>query len=224
MHYQHPAYRNTPNSDCRDAEPVIKVSGEGSVAAKPDRASIVLGAVTEDQELTRAQSENSGKISAIIESLLEIGISRENIQTFEYRAEPQYDYQDGKQLFRGYRVTHLLRITVENISQTGSVVDKAVQSGANTVNSIEFSIAEPQKYYNKALAAAVQNSAAKAAAIARTLGVTLIKTPRKVTEETRAPGPVPFQTFGLAKSEGAVPIETGKLTIQATVRAQYAFY
>lgn len=189
MHDHQPIYRG---KGYRNDKNILKVSGEGSISARPDTAIVILGTITELQNLAKAQAENAEAISHVIESVLKMGIPRENIQTFDYRAEPQYRYEDGKQIFIGYKVTHLLKITIDRVDQTGRLVDSAVRNGSNTVNNIDFSVSNPLLYYNKALAVAVQNTMIKAQTIAGSLGVTLIKTPRQVIEESQAPKPIPF--------------------------------
>lgn len=65
---------------------------------------------------------------------------------------------DGKQIFRGYKITHLLQITTDHVAQTGNLVDTAVSNGANNVTSIQFTIAHPEFYENQALSLAIQNA------------------------------------------------------------------
>jgi uncharacterized protein len=221
VHHHQPVYRGTGN---RNDQHLLKVSGEGSVSARPDRATVILGTTTEDPDLAKAQAENAEAISKITESVLELGIPRENIQTFDYRAEPQYRYEEGQQIFIGYKVTHLLKMTIDQVDQVGRVVDTAVKNGANTVTNIDFSISDPILYYNQALSIAVQNTLLKAQTIAGSLGVILIKTPRQVVEESLAPRPIPFLSQAMVKGAAAVPIEAGKLTISAVVRAEYQYY
>jgi uncharacterized protein len=200
--------------------PTIEVLGEGTVAAAPDRALVVLGVITEGTVLQTVQSENTETVTNIINSLLQINIPREHIQTNDFRIEIQYDYIDGKQIFKGYQVTHLLQITIDRVDQTGIVVDTAVSHGANTVTSIQFSIHQRDKYENQALALAIYNARQKAVTIASTLGVSIAAVPGKVQELSPAVEPIPFRTSFL--SDAAVtPIEPGELTVNAAVQVLY---
>lgn len=200
--------------------PTIEVLGEGTVAAAPDRALVVLGAVTEGSVLQSVQSENAETVTNIINSLLQINIPREHIQTNDFRIEIQYDYVDGKQIFKGYQVTHLLQITIDKVDQTGIVVDTAVSHGANTVSSIRFSILQRERYENQALALAIRNAQQKALTIANTLGVSIFAVPSKVQEQARSTGPIPFKASFLAES-AVTPIESGELTVYAAVQVTY---
>lgn len=200
----------------------ITVSGEGTVIASPNRASATLGVRTESQNLQEAQTSNAQKANEMLSSLIAIGISKDDIKTADFRIDPIYSYEDGKQLFQGYRVTHLFTITIRDAGNTGLIIDTAVKNGANEVMNIQFSVAESQVYYNRALSLAVIDSYKKAQTIAATLGVSTQPYPVTITEETQkaAPGPYLVASFD-SSGTSSTPVEPGKLEIKATVTASY---
>lgn len=203
----------------------IDVIGEGTVAAAPDKATIVLGAVTEQASLTEAQSENARAVAHIVEALRKLSVPKENMQTVQYSIDMQYDYPEGVQTFRGYKVTHMLQITVDSIERTGLIVDTAVQNGANSVSNIQFAVANPQMAYSSALSAAIQDARLHAMAIARAIGVRLHPVPLQVQELTRTQGPVPYPSSAtvFAKLE-ATPVQPGEQEIHAMVKARFTCY
>jgi uncharacterized protein len=225
MYYNHPLMR-TPsmsNHSPHSQKSLIKVSGEGEVSINPDTAIITLGVITENKLLSEAQNENNMLTNRVISALLKQGIAREDIQTANFNIDMQYDYQDGKQLFRGYRVSHVLQVTVRQIDKTGQLVDIAVSNGANQVSNIEFTLANPAPVYNEALVLALQNSQQKAKTIATNLGVQWNSIPSKITETTQMQlPPVPYQTAFTLKSE-ATPIQPGELTVKARIEAEFNF-
>lgn len=200
----------------------IEVLGLGTAAAAPDRAIVVLGAITEGPVLPAVQSENAKIITTIIQSLLKLNIPREKIQTHDFGIEIQYDFQEGKQVFRGYKVTHLLQITNDRVELTGILVDTAVASGANNITDIKFTTSQPEVYENQALSVAIRNAQQKAVTIANTLGVTLFTVPSQIQEITGTAEPTPYTTAMFAKSS-VTPIQPGQLTIYAKVRVWYQF-
>ncbi|SDN68641.1 hypothetical protein SAMN04487897_10481 [Paenibacillus sp. yr247] len=208
-----------PQSNCPST---IEVLGTGTAAAVPDRAVVVLGAVTEGLVLPAIQTENAKIVANIIHSLLQLKIPREKIQTHDFGIEIQYDYQDGKQIFRGYKVTHLLQVTNDRVELTGILVDNAVSSGANNITSIRFTTSQPEIYENQALSLAIRNARQKAVTIANTLGVTLFAVPSQIQEIFGTAEPIPYATTMLAKS-AVTPIQPGQLTIYAKVRVLYLF-
>lgn len=213
-------YRYPLNNAASKSPPTIEVLGEGMVTASPNRAIVVLGAITEGNALQLVQAENARITANIILSLQNLGIPKEKIQTNDYRIETQYDYVDGKQIFRGYKVTHLLQITTDRVEQTGVIVDTAVSQGANSVSSIQFTLVQPEFYENQALSLAVRNARQKAMTIAQTLGTTIGAIPFRVEELTHPTEPIFFKTT-LAAASTVTPIQPGELTINAMVRASY---
>lgn len=214
-------YRNTYYQTAHSKDPsTVEVIGEGTVTASPDRAVIVLGAVTEGTSLQTIQSENAAIITRIINALLNMNIPRERIQTTDFRIDVLYDYEDGRQIFRGYRVTHLLQITTDTVGQTGLIVDTAVAQGANTVTSVRFSLRNPEAYVNQALSLAISSARQKAITIANALGVNLAPVPIEVQELAVSREPIPFATAMLA-AEAPTPIEPGQLSVRAAVRVKY---
>ncbi|RXJ04313.1 DUF541 domain-containing protein [Anaerobacillus alkaliphilus] len=202
----------------------LKVTGEGTISVTPDQANITLGAITENRNLQQAQEENTTIISNVITGLVQLGIRKENIQTVVYRIETLYDYQDGTQIFRGYRVNHQLLIKVEEIDQTGRVVDLAVSLGANSVTNIEFTVAQPEVYYHHALQMALHNATQKALSLTSQLPVNLNPIPYKIEEVSVHPSPpIPYVTPMLAKAE-TTPIQPGEITISSTIKVEYQYY
>jgi uncharacterized protein len=201
----------------------LEVTGEGVVTAAPDQAIIVLGVINENESLTAAQKENASAIASIIEALLQLSIPKEKIQTTQYSIDIQYNYDNGKQTFRGYKVTHLLQITTDQINLPGLIVDTAVQNGANTVSHIQFALANPEITYQHALSAAIKNSQFKAGTIAKTLGVTLHPIPFLVQETTKTKEPIPFAAASLSAKSEATTLQPGELEISAQIKASFTY-
>ncbi|PAE24265.1 MULTISPECIES: SIMPL domain-containing protein [Bacillaceae] len=227
MYYYQPFVRNTVHNGSheRSKPNTIRVSGEGKIAVQPDQANIKLGVLTEDQELQKAQEQNAAAISNVKKALNAIGITDKQIQTSDFSIFPQYDFVDGKQIFRGYKVEHILDITVNEIENTGLVVDTAVDSGANTVRGITFETENRQELYQKALSLAVLDAFRKAETIASSLRVQLISTPVSVSEGTLGlVQPVSFESSTFVKSAVSTPIQPGTIEIQSLITAEFIYY
>ncbi|MBD3922359.1 SIMPL domain-containing protein [Paenibacillus sp. PR3] len=199
----------------------IEVQGEGQVTAAPDQAVITLGVATEKEELRTAQADNAAAIARIIQSIRQLNVPQEQIQTIEYRIDTHYDYIDGKQIFRGYQVTHMLQITTNNVGQAGTIVDTAVENGANHIGGIRYSVAQPAYYEKQALSLAVRNAMDKALTIAHTMGITIDVVPTRVQELSQSGfTPMPLASAAMKVSD-ATPLQPGQLTITASVRAWF---
>ncbi|MDM5229212.1 SIMPL domain-containing protein [Cytobacillus sp. NJ13] len=227
MYYYQPFVRNSvqKGSHSRSKPNILRVSGEGKLAVQPDQANIKLGVLTEDMELQKAQEQNADAISSVKKALNAIGITDKQIQTSDFTIFPQYDFVDGKQIFRGYRVEHILGITVDEIENTGLVVDTAVDNGANIVRGIHFEAENQSDLYQQALSLAVMDAYKKAETIASALRVQLISTPVSVAE--RALGieqPVSFQSSTFVKSAVSTPIQPGTIDIESQITAEFTYY
>lgn len=202
---------------------LIKVTGEGEVAVQPDTASIHLGVITEAKELIPAQQQNSITSTKVINSLLELRIDKNLIQTFDYRIESNYDFDQGKQIFRGYKITHILEVKIEDLSLVGKVVDTAVQNGANYVANIQFTTKYKDTYYHQALTLAVNNASEKAKTIANSIKVTLIPTPILVKEGIDVIQPFESKQVTFAAGMSSTQLQPGQLIIKATIAAEYNY-
>ncbi|KHE71532.1 SIMPL domain-containing protein [Halobacillus sp. BBL2006] len=204
---------------------LITVNGMGKVAARPNAATLKFGVETNDPELQVAQQSNANIISQITQALIQAGVPEHNIQTADYYIFPEYDYVDGKQQFRGYKVTHILSVTVEDISQTGAIIDLAVAQGANRVSNIEFTLKNPEKYYQEALRIALGQALAHAQTIANTMQLNLDQTPVRIIERGIS-NVSPVRPTPKAEMMGAAatPIEPGEQEITAKVEAQFQYF
>ncbi|MCA1011557.1 SIMPL domain-containing protein [Halobacillus halophilus] len=202
----------------------ITVHGTGQVLTRPDAASAQIGFVNQDTDIRKAQGLNSSTIQKITNALIQAGIPQENIQTAEYSVTPQYEYIDGKQVFRGYEVSHILAVTIDDVDQTGYVIDTAVSQGANRINRIQFTLKRPQAAYQKALQIALGNALASAQTIANSMNLKLDQTPVRIIEKNG--GRAVPRSFAQAEmvSSGAAPIEPGELKTSAQVEVKFQYY
>jgi len=202
---------------------LIKVSGEGEMAIQPDSASVNLGVITESKQLIEAQQQNSIDVTKVINSLISLGITKNNIQTFDYRIEPEYDYDQGKQIFRVYKITHILQVKIEDLSLVGKIVDTAVQNGVNYVSNVQFTAKNKELFYQQALALAVNNAIEKAKTIEGTLKVTLIQTPRLIVEGGSQSQHIFNQPGIFVKAAASTQLEPGQIIVKADVIAEFQF-
>ncbi|MCM3112479.1 SIMPL domain-containing protein [Lederbergia lenta] len=223
MHDQSNNYRFQEDVN-RNKANIIKVVGEGKVSVQPDRAELTLGVSTEDASLMQSQENNAMAITKVKQALNQIGITNENMKTIDYSIYPQYDYEEGKQVFRNYKVEHLLQITVDRIENTGLVVDTAVSNGVNNVLGIKFNTSNYEQFYQQALSLAVIQAGQKAETIANTLRVILQPIPISVTENVQQHGgPTPFKATAFVHSEAVTPILPSTLDIQSMVTAKFIY-
>jgi len=216
-------YPSLPRNGQHHKDHLIKVSGEGEMAVQPDSASVNLGIIAESKQLITAQQQNSLEVTKVIDSLISLGINKNQIQTFDYRIEPDYDYDQGKQIFRGYKITHILKVKIEDLSIIGNVVDTAVQNGVNYVSNVQFTAKNKESFYKQVLVLAVNNAIEKAKTIAGTINVTLLTTPILVVEGGSTVQPVFNPPGAFVKGIASTQLEPGQIIIKAEVMAEFKF-
>jgi uncharacterized protein len=204
----------------------ITSSGEGAIEAVPDVAYVNIGVITEGLELSKVQSENSEKMTKVIESLTQLGIKKEEIKTTNYNVNPKYEWNKdtGKSTIAGYTVSNILEVTINDIAITGSVLDEVVTSGSNSINSVRFGLKNETDLYNQALELAVKDAKAKAEAMGKGLGIIYIQ-PLRVTELSNRNTPVYFDKGAVAMEAAKVstPINEGELKVTARVSIDFSF-
>lgn len=215
-------YYPSPSRNIKSKPKIIKVSGEGNVAVNPDMAEVRLGVSKESRALAKAQEENTKIIFDIKNALKQSGIYESDIQTSDFSIHPQYDYVDGRQVFRNYRVDHMLVIKVKEIERAGAIVDISVRNGANVVSGVNFETTGYEEFYRKALSLAVLDARKKAESIAETLGVQLAKVPLSITEIS-GDDIIPYQTKVFAASEAATSFQPGMLEVASRINAEFTY-
>lgn len=199
----------------------LKVFGKGSINVKPDVAEVIIGVVTENEQLDIAQEENSKLTKQVIDSIKAMEVLLEDIQTENYSISANYDYIDGKQVFRGYIVSNYLKVSIKNIDEVGAVIDTAVKYGANNVRGIRFIVSDSSRYYYEALRLAIDDAQNKAISIANTLSVKVNLVPIQIYElSINSAAPL---TMGVKSAVLSTPIEPGENKIIAEIEAIFIY-
>ena len=205
-------------SPATDQARTISVSGTGSVRAVPDRAQFSFGVTTQGTTASRALSANSTLARKVIAALKSAGVPAADIQTDSVTLSPTLS-DDGSTIV-GYTATNSVSVTLRDLGKAGSVVDAAVEAGANQVSGPSLVRSDQTALYRQALRLAVANARAKAHSLAAASGASLGAV-RSIVEGSAAPPPVPLEQAA-GGVDTSTPIEPGTQTIEASVTVEYA--
>ena len=197
---------------------IINVSGQGTVKAAPDRATVSLAVITEDQTAKQAQLDNAQKVKAVMQALINSGIAEQDIKTQNYNLRPNYVYVEKEApKVVGYIVQNEILVTVKNTDQVGNILDIAVNSGINQVNNINFYVENDQLLKVQALQKAVADARAKADVLATALGKKIVGVKSAGGSwNTNVPGPVYYaKEMSMGGGMSATPISPGESEITA---------
>lgn len=201
----------------------MTVTGNGEIVAKPDYVQIQIEVRTEGENISEVQQENARIMTRVIESIIVLNIPRESIQTTVYTISPQYDFIEGRQVFRGYVVQNAITVKITDIGQAGTVIDTAIQNGANSVSSIQFELENSDSYYQQALNLALVNAMGKAKSMADMMQVPIQLIPFEIIEQSENMVPVPYRSVQMTKQEFITPIEEGQIPIKASVQVKFRY-
>lgn len=214
------------------AEHVIRVSGTGTVTTSPDEVRISLGVQTEHSDVQVAQEKNAEIMDAIVNAIKEAGIPADDIQTTRYRIyHTTDDEKSSSSILPGdkkttFHVSNTVVVTLHDTSRAGEIIDLAVENGANTVTSVQFTLSEEkqQELRDEALTAAVTSARSDADTVAAALGKRIVDVQEVSVGGSYAPVAYAEKSlYGGDATGGRVPtpIEAGTLDVTATVSIAY---
>lgn len=208
----------------------ITIEGHGEVRAVPDMATINSGVTTQGATAREALDANTAAMSELIETLKDAGIEQRDIQTSGFSVNPNYVYSDARDengytlppRIDGYQVSNTVTVVVRDLEDLGSILDQSVTVGANTVNGVSFSVADPSGLLNQARRAAFADARDKAELYAEAAGETLGDL-ESISERQDAGIPQPYPMFARADvaQSAPVPVEAGEMTFGINVTVQW---
>ncbi len=159
----------------------FNVSAEGRVVALPDVGEFRFGVVTEGgKDIGRLQQENIQKMNKILAFVQSTGVEKKDIKTEQYQLEPRYQYSNcisGQVCpppeIVGYTIRQSVHVKARDFNTVSDLVGGVVESGANTVSQLQFTIDDPTAVQNKARLEAIEKAKIKALSIAKAGGFQL---------------------------------------------------
>ncbi len=203
----------------------INVSGTGQVFLTPDIAYIYIGVHTEEDTAADAVSANTLETQQVIEALKEAGVDAKDIRTTNFSIWPNQQYTpDGQPAGTRYVVDNSVFVTVRDLESLGDLIDSAVSAGANSINSVQFDVADKTEALKQARAEAIKDAKTQAQELADASGVKLGEI-QGIGFYDSVPTPN-LDTYGKGGGGGvaeaaAVPIQPGQLTLTVTVSMAY---
>lgn len=204
----------------------LNVNGTGTISLTPDIAYIYLGVHSENPSASEAVASNNAQTQKVIDALKKLGIDEKDIRTTNFSIWPSAQYSpDGQQTGTTYMVDNTVYVTIRDLSKLGDLLDTVIKAGANTVNSIQFDVADKTEALKQARDEAVKNAQTQAEELAKAAGVTLGEV-QTIGFYDSVPSPVYEGGKGGGGSDMAasvtVPIQPGQMTLTATVSMTYA--
>lgn len=204
---------------------VITVSGTSEAITMPDFASVYISIETTNLSAQDARDVNAKISERVMDALDALNFKADEIETVSYNIWEDYSWEDGTRKSIGYKVSNIIKISVDEYDFVATVVDDVVDAGA-LIQSINFEISQETENGLKAqaLEQATQDARTKAEAIARGAGG---KLGRVVSINAGDYYYQPYRYYDYAMAEGvsvkeaATQISPRELTVNGNVQVVY---
>ena len=193
--------------------------GDATVSTNPDQVRVSVGVSTRGTTAQDAAGQNATIVTAVIAAVQQVLGPKADIKTIGYTVSPIYIYpQNANPVLTGYTANNTLDVTSSDIANIGKVIDAATTAGANTVQSLRFSVKDDTPLRLRALQQATTNARTKAEAIA--LGVNMrvgsVISVQEGYNSQISTVRTPTSTLG-ASGTPTTPIEPGLVQVTASV-------
>lgn len=198
--------------------PVIDLSVTDYVDATPDVASFSTGVQTLAPTANEAVRQNNAHMTAVVARLKKLGIADKDVQTTQISLNQQFDYSEGRQVFRGFSASNTVSAKLRDLKKLPQFLDALASDGATNFNGPMFSVDDDSKLKEAARDKAWDNAVKRANAIARKAGYANVRVLRVEEQSGEFGYPVPMVEMRAADAAGkATPIAPGQVRIGATM-------
>lgn len=205
-----------PAQAAEKVDKLITVTGEATVSAAPDAASIRVGISSQGKTARAASDANARDMTVVIAAIKESGVADKDIQTTSLSLQPQYDSNKAAAArLVGFQANNQITVKIRDIAKLPNILDRAISAGANEMSGIELVISEQAKLLDKARVEAIADAHRKAELYANAAGMKVGRV-MAISEEGSVPPPRTFQM-----RVGAAAIAPGEQTLRAIVTVSY---
>lgn len=215
-----------------DMVPVRSISVTGMAERKvvPDEAHVIVTLGATQPKMADAKATHDAKLKKLYAIADKNGIDAKHLSTQSSSVQPYYTYDNGKQIFRGYRVSTTVDMKLADTNKLGPVTEQIMASGLEEQNqqeygqllSTSYTISNPDKLREELLAEAIRNARTKAESMAAAAGAEVARVYQVNEGETPNYAPRPIPMMMAMKAEGgmardAVAPPAGEQDIRSTV-------
>ncbi|MEQ9463648.1 MAG: SIMPL domain-containing protein [Haliea sp.] len=213
------------SAQASDAQPQIRVTGEGRATLAPDMALLQLMVTREGATAREALDANSAAMEEVLRAMRKAGIGERDLQTAEFGIQPRYRHhrptaagQQEPPEIVGYTVSNSLMVRVRKLGEVGKILDESVSLGVNQGGNIQFLNDDPSAALEQARTAAVKDALQRAATLTAAAGVRSGRI-LEISEQSYQPRPQPMARAEMRMSAdaSAVPIAGGENAYTVTV-------
>ncbi len=204
---------------------VLTVTGEGNESIPATLARVQLGVTAQGENATAVQQTIAQRSSAVIELLKSQNVDK--LKTTGIRLSLQYNYDGGRSRITGYTGSNTVSFELPT-DEMGTLLDDAISTGANQINSVSFVAADNalDAARDIALQAATADAQAQADVVLDSLELKAQEIVGIQINNAIPPTPIPYAAqarLAEAAADVSTPVEGGELTVNARVTLQIRY-
>lgn len=204
--------------------PFVRVHGESTVSAQPDRAQLDIGVTTQASTVQAATELNANQSTTVVAQLRAL-VPSTNIKTVNFSVNPNYRYPQGggSPTILGYTANNTVRVQIDDLSKLQRVIEIATKSGANNVNRLNFMLRDEARARAEALAKAAELARAGAQSLAAALKERVGQVLRVEEGQPVVISPGRQVEISMAQSQSSqqTSVEPGNIEIHASVNITF---
>src|SRR6476620_5903286 len=223
----HPALNYSNNSN------TLFVTGAANTKVKPDKVILSFGVETNNKTANVALVTNSKIMNKVIDSLRTDGVKENETSTSYSSISPSYNYSRPSDIIgkiTGFTVSNSIQIQSTNIRNVSRWIDTAIASGANTVNSVDFTLSNKKldEIKNNLIKQAIDNARTKADIAASALGLKVVGVKLvNLNDFDLQPSPTPLAKESLAAAtpptaNRSTPVISGGQQVNTNIGTMYS--
>lgn len=207
----------------------LRVSKSGEVTAEPDLAVLTASIEAAGDTAGRVRDELSTRSDELYNGLIEAGISEDSITTGRFTIRERtdsrrIDQREESPAASQYRGIHSFRIEIREIESVGAIIDTAVDSGADSIDGVEYTLSDTKQatLREEALESAISDARSEAEFIAREVDASIVEVQSVDTSDGRVSTVRrEVEYAAAADSSGSTELRPDDVTVRATADVTY---
>lgn len=205
------------------AEPVIVVTGSGSVEMHPDRVTVEFSVISRARTAAEASEETERRTKPILVALHALGVPDTAVTSAGFVVQPPWDSKRGVRKENESVATHRIRVRVSQIRTAGEIVETVLDNGADRIETVSFTVSNTDSARQATLTRAVRQARDDAEIMARAAGGELGPLIEVTTQGTAAP-PQAYEVRNSSTGPYSPPsITPGPTVVRVIVLGRWAY-
>jgi uncharacterized protein YggE len=208
----------------------VRVSGACTRQVSPDRGAIIVTAEFRDPDLKVAANHATQSYERARDAVKKLGLKDLELRTVEYSMGEVREWENNKNVLKGYRARMGLRVASSQIERLGEVIALATREGMKDVGNLQSYLSDAQDLKERVacLQEAAENARVKAEKLATALGArvgeALVIHESGGVSTSPEPRPVMMMAEKSLSRGAAEPasIEAGQQTLSLSVDVTFA--